>query len=64
MKVVVDFDKCDSHGLCTESAPEVFQLDDDGTLHVLSERPEQALHAKVREAALVCPTRAITIEEE
>ena len=26
MKVVVDFNTCDLHGLCVEAAPEVFRL--------------------------------------
>ena len=32
MKVQVDFDKCDSNGLCEALAPEVFWLDDDDYL--------------------------------
>ena len=36
MKVVVDFSICDLHGLCVEAAPEVFQIGDDGALHVLN----------------------------
>ena len=32
MKIVVDFDLCQSHGLCTEAAPELFEIRDDGFL--------------------------------
>ena len=39
MKVVVDLSICDLHGLCVEAAPEVFEIGDDGALHVLIETP-------------------------
>jgi len=63
MKVVVDLGKCDLHGLCVEAAPEVFQLGDDGTLHVLLETPPEGLRANVDKAVQECPTGAISIEE-
>ena len=63
MKVVVDFSICDLHGLCVEAAPEVFQIGDDGALHVLNETPEEGLRAKVDRAVRECPTGAIWIEE-
>ena len=39
MKVVVDLSVCNLHGLCVETAPEVFEIGDDGVLHVLNETP-------------------------
>ena len=63
MKVVVDLSICDLHGLCVEAAPEVFEIGDDGTLHVLIETPEQGLRASVEKAVRECPTGAISIEE-
>jgi ferredoxin len=29
MKISVDHDRCEGHGLCAEQAPAVFDLDDD-----------------------------------
>ena len=63
MRVVVDLNACDLHGLCVEAAPEVFAIGDDGQLHVLNETPEQALRAKVDKAVRECPTGAISITE-
>ena len=63
MKVVVDLSICDLHGLCVEAAPEVFQIGDDGALHILNDTPEQGLRAKVDRAVRECPTGAISIEE-
>jgi ferredoxin len=62
MKVVVDFEICQSHGLCMQAAPEVFELRDDGFLYILDENPGEALRKKVQTAARECPTGAIKIE--
>jgi len=62
MKIVVDFDVCQSHGLCTEAAPEVFEIRDDGFLYVLNEEPPEALRGKVERAVRECPTGAIKVE--
>jgi ferredoxin len=63
MKVVVDLSACDLHGLCVEAAPEVFEIGDDGVLHVLIETPPDGLRANVDRAVRECPTGAISIEE-
>ena len=62
MKVVVDFDLCQSNGICQGLAPEVFEVRDDGFLYVLQENPDESLRGKVEEAVRVCPTQAISIE--
>ncbi|MDQ1397308.1 MAG: ferredoxin [Acidimicrobiaceae bacterium] len=62
MRVVVDFDVCQSNALCMQAAPEVFEVRDDGFLYVLQEEPGEELRAKVEEAVRLCPTQAITLE--
>jgi ferredoxin len=62
MKVVVDFDICQSNAVCMEIAPKVFEVRDDGYLYILMEEPPESLRADVEEAAERCPTGAITIE--
>jgi len=63
MRVVVDLSICDLHGLCVETAPEVFEIGDDGALRVLNETPAEGLRATVDKAVRECPTGAISIEE-
>ena len=63
MKVVVDRSICNLHGLCVETAPEVFAIGDDGELRVLNETPPESLRAKVDAAVRECPTGAISIKE-
>jgi ferredoxin len=62
MRVVVNFDVCQSNALCMAAAPEIFEVRDDGFLYVLQETPDEPLRDKVEEAARLCPTQAITIE--
>ena len=64
MKVVVDFDKCNSNAVCQAAAPEVFEVREDNFLYILQENPPAALRSKVEAAVRGCPTRAISIVEE
>ena len=61
MKVVVDYDSCESNGKCMEAAPEVFKLHDDDTLEVRKENPGPELRAKVERAVRTCPKQAIKL---
>ena len=63
MRVVVDFDRCQSNAVCMDVAPEVFEVRDDNFLYVLEERPGEELRPKVEEAVRRCPTQAISLEE-
>ena len=63
MKIVVDFDKCNSNAVCQVAAPEVFEVRADNFLYILQENPPESLRAKVEAAVRGCPTRAISIEE-
>jgi ferredoxin len=62
VKVVVNFDVCESNALCMEAAPEVFEVRDDDFLYVLMENPPEELRSKVEEAVRRCPKQAITLE--
>jgi ferredoxin len=62
MKVVVNYDLCESNAVCMAVAPEVFEVRDDDFLYVLQEEPSEELRSKVEEAARRCPKQAITIE--
>lgn len=62
MKVIVDFEVCQSHGLCMQAAPEVFEIRDDGFLYILNENPPETLRKQVQTAVRECPTGAIKLE--
>ncbi len=62
MRIVVDFDSCQCHALCTAAAPEVFAITDEGLLDIKIESPGEELREKVEEAVRDCPTQSISIE--
>ena len=64
MKVVVDYDVCESNAVCMAVAPEIFEVRDDDFLYVLDENPGEEHRAKVEEAVRRCPKQAISIEED
>jgi ferredoxin len=62
MRIVVDFDVCEANAICMEIAPDVFQVDDDDYLTVLTEEPPEEMRAKMELAVKSCPKSAISIE--
>ena len=63
MRVVVDFEQCESNALCMGILPQVFEVRDDDFLYVLDENPPEELRDKLMEAVRACPKNAISIED-
>jgi ferredoxin len=62
MRVRIDTEVCQGHGVCHMSAPEIFQLrGDDGQSYVLDEVIAESLEEAAYLGAHSCPERAITI---
>jgi ferredoxin len=64
VKVHVDEERCEGHGRCYATAPEVFEPDELGNGHELgggTVPPD--LERQARLAVANCPERAITMEE-
>lgn len=64
MRVSVDFDLCESNGLCEAVAPEVFELDEQDYLVVKTEEVAADQADNVRRAVAACPRTAITLIED
>ena len=64
MRVIVDFDKCESNAICMGHAPEVFEVREDDFLYILDEHPPESLRPQVELAVKNCPKQAISLEEE
>jgi len=64
MKIVIDRDLCQGHGVCCNEAPDLFELDEEGsTVRVLVEEPGEEHRESLKRAAKYCPTFAIRIED-
>jgi len=63
MKVVVNFDLCESNALCMGIAPEVFEVREDNFLYILDENPPESLRPQMEQAVAACPRGAISLED-
>ncbi|NQZ98795.1 MAG: ferredoxin [Myxococcales bacterium] len=62
MKIVVDYDLCESNAVCMDVCPECFKVEEDDTLTILMESPAENLRGKVEECVRLCPRQAISLE--
>jgi ferredoxin len=63
LKIVVDHDECEANAVCVGILPEVFEVDDDDTLHIHDDYPSEDRLDKVRQAVESCPKRALALKE-
>jgi ferredoxin len=63
MRIVVDRDLCDGHGMCEAMAHEYFELDDDDVMTVLDETPAESERATVHAAVQACPALALSLQD-
>ena len=65
MRIRIDADLCQLHGVCESEAPDVFVVEKGkDTVTVLDPTPDVAQREAVEAAVEYCPTRAIIIDEE
>jgi ferredoxin len=62
MKITVDRTKCEGYGKCIQATPKVFKLDAKMIAEVID--PNGDSEEKIVLAAKICPTKAISLEEE
>ena len=41
MRISVNYDQCESNGICMDIAPDLFEVRDDDFLYVLNETPSE-----------------------
>ncbi|MER6583982.1 ferredoxin [Nonomuraea sp. NPDC001023] len=62
MKITADTTVCIGAGMCALTVPEVFdQSEDEGTVVLLREVPEDGQEEAVRRAVSLCPSGAISV---
>jgi sterol 14-demethylase len=64
VRIVIDRDLCQGHGVCESEAPAVFSVSKQGDLTVLDERPDESQRAAVELAVKYCPTHAISVVDD
>ncbi|GAA0629754.1 MULTISPECIES: ferredoxin [Sporichthya] len=63
-RIVVDYNKCTGLGMCEAEAPDLFEVQDDGSLKVLNDTPGSDELAAAQAAVDACPTEALTLVED
>jgi ferredoxin len=62
MKINVDTDRCTGHGVCESLAPEIFEVGDDGIVHLLTTDLSEHQRPSLESAVAECPTQALRLE--
>lgn len=63
MRIDADRIRCEGHGLCADTAPEVYELDDDAIVVVRHDVVPPELERKAEGGARVCPVAALQVEQ-
>ena len=64
MRVVVDYNLCESNAICMGLVPDVFEVRDDDNLYILDERPPESMRSRLQEAVDRCPKQAISLVDD
>jgi ferredoxin len=64
MRLVVDHTKCSGVGLCEAEAPDLFEVQNDGSLIQLVQRPSEDRREAAEAAVASCPYQALRIVED
>ncbi len=62
MKITIDRTKCEGYAKCIQASPKVFKLDAKMIAEVIDSNADT--DEKITLAAKICPTKAISLEEE
>jgi ferredoxin len=62
MKITIDRTRCEGYAKCLQASPKVFKLDAKMIAEVID--PKADTDEKILLAAKICPTKAISLEEE
>jgi ferredoxin len=62
VRIHTDTDLCTGHGICESILPAVFEVGDDGLVHVHDVDLTDDLRPFVESAVAECPSRALSLE--
>lgn len=61
MQILVDRSRCTGMGLCEMTAPQIFEVGEDGQADVIAEATPETLPL-IDEAVINCPTSALALQ--
>ena len=63
-RVEVDLDLCQGHAMCELEAPDYFKVRKRKQVEILNAEPAEDDRGQIEQAALACPTQALSIREK
>lgn len=64
MRIIVDRDLCQGHGVCESEAPDVFAVGKDHQVITVDAAPPEDRRIEVEAAVRFCPTHALSIVDD
>ena len=64
LRIVVDMDLCQGHGVCESEAPDVLEVGKDHKVAVLDDSPDESHRTELELAVKYCPTHALRLVED
>lgn len=61
MRIEIDREACEGHGMCEQTAPAVYEVDEDGYVRLRQPDLGAELEASAEAGARVCPVAALTV---
>lgn len=61
MEIEVKRSACEGHGLCEQTAPQVYELDEEGYVRLRVDEIDASLEAAAAAGARVCPVAALRV---
>lgn len=62
MRVEVDLAKCTGHGICESLAEDVFEVSDEGWVHIHGDDRPESDRERLQQAVTQCPAAALRLE--
>lgn len=62
MRIHTDTDRCTGHGICESILPAVFEVGDDGLVHLQGVELTEDLRPALESAVAECPSRALSLD--
>jgi ferredoxin len=64
LRIVVDLDLCQGHGVCESEAPEFFEVGKDRKVELLDNAPDESHRKSLELAVKYCPTHALSLVDD
>jgi ferredoxin len=63
VRVIADENACEGHGLCEATAPDVFEVNDEGMVRVRVDPIPDSLVQRAKSGVRACPVAALAVED-